>query len=643
MQHHLLRNLLLLVFLISFFTLQPTQAQHQPENNNWNFGNFNGLSFGPTGPVYTTSSRMSSSEAVSTISDAQGNLLFYSNGCNVWDRSNTPLPSTYSPAGELNGHRSTTQGALFVKDPAPGSTRYYLFTLDTYEEGPNQGLNYTVLDLTLRNGLGDIAPGGKNVPLPVGPPNLLTEKMVGVRHNNGRDTWIIVHGVQNNSFYSFLVTPTGVNPVPVISRVGQVHNEWVGQMKVSPDGRKLALGIALARNSAELLDFNNATGEVSNAVLLNSGSSWNYGTEFSPDNSKLYVFNYPNFADPTAYTAIRQYNLLAGSPAAIVSTAVDIPLARAPFMLSGMELGPDGKLYISRGPSEAMLTVINAPNELGLACSLQINGFALGPMHNTGNLQNFVRVPPMRLPELLITGSEVCQGSPSAFTGTLTLPLPLSNIRWNFGDPASGAANTATGLTPTHVFSAPGSYTVTLQADAATGGTPAMLPLSATYTVSVRPSPVLRLNVRATDTTVCFEKPLALRVLSPATGATYRWQDGSTADTYSASQAGRYAVEVSQAGCTSRAEIELRNGCPVLIPNIITPNGDGANDFLALKGLSASQWNLRIYNRWGREVYRQAGYANNWSASGQPDGLYYYLLTNPTDGRSYRGYVEVLR
>ncbi len=76
------------------------------------------------------------------------------------------------------------------------------------------------------------------------------------------------------------------------------------------------------------------------------------------------------------------------------------------------------------------------------------------------------------------------------------------------------------------------------------------------------------------------------------------------------------------------------------IPNILTPNGDGLNDKLQIKGLVDNLWSLTIYSRWGRQVYTATAYQQDWDPAGLPDGLYYYLLQHATD-RAYKGWVEV--
>lgn len=79
------------------------------------------------------------------------------------------------------------------------------------------------------------------------------------------------------------------------------------------------------------------------------------------------------------------------------------------------------------------------------------------------------------------------------------------------------------------------------------------------------------------------------------------------------------------------------------IPNIITPNNDQQNDCFVLKGFTPSEWSLRIFDRWGRPVYDQPRYDNRWSADGQSEGLYHYILLHSPSGERHQGWVEVVR
>ncbi len=79
----------------------------------------------------------------------------------------------------------------------------------------------------------------------------------------------------------------------------------------------------------------------------------------------------------------------------------------------------------------------------------------------------------------------------------------------------------------------------------------------------------------------------------------------------------------------------------VQVPNIITPNGDGKNDYFQISTAN-TQSKLEIYNRWGRKVYETSEYKNNWNGEGQASGVYYYLLTD-RNGAQTKGWLEVVR
>ncbi|MFA6277764.1 MAG: gliding motility-associated C-terminal domain-containing protein [Pedobacter sp.] len=86
----------------------------------------------------------------------------------------------------------------------------------------------------------------------------------------------------------------------------------------------------------------------------------------------------------------------------------------------------------------------------------------------------------------------------------------------------------------------------------------------------------------------------------------------------------------------------------VVVPNVITPNGDGKNDVFKIDGLELHPNNtLSIFNRWGNEVYRSNGsYKNDWNGNGLNEGTYYYLLKiKEKDGseRSTTGWITLIK
>lgn len=80
------------------------------------------------------------------------------------------------------------------------------------------------------------------------------------------------------------------------------------------------------------------------------------------------------------------------------------------------------------------------------------------------------------------------------------------------------------------------------------------------------------------------------------------------------------------------------------IPNIITPNSDGINDIFQIRGLeSVPDKKLIIYNRWGKTLYNNSDYQNDWGGENFSDGVYYYVLIVPGLEKEFNGTITILR
>jgi gliding motility-associated-like protein len=108
---------------------------------------------------------------------------------------------------------------------------------------------------------------------------------------------------------------------------------------------------------------------------------------------------------------------------------------------------------------------------------------------------------------------------------------------------------------------------------------------------------------------------------------------------------GTYAVRVTNAlGCFNEESLAVSfTFCEV--PNVITPNGDSANEYFELSGLEVEL--LEIYNRWGKKVYEKEGYTNEWHGQNQngnqlPDGTYYYYIKRQNEAVKI-GWILLLR
>jgi gliding motility-associated-like protein len=109
--------------------------------------------------------------------------------------------------------------------------------------------------------------------------------------------------------------------------------------------------------------------------------------------------------------------------------------------------------------------------------------------------------------------------------------------------------------------------------------------------------------------------------------------------------AGQYIVTVKDAaGCAYELDpILVPIDGTIYIPNVFTPNNDGINDIFYIRNLSEGEQNkLIITNRWGKEVYSNSNYQNNWGGDGAADGVYFYRL-QISGSAPITGWVEVMR
>ena len=91
----------------------------------------------------------------------------------------------------------------------------------------------------------------------------------------------------------------------------------------------------------------------------------------------------------------------------------------------------------------------------------------------------------------------------------------------------------------------------------------------------------------------------------------------------------------------------------LLIPEIISPNGDGKNDFLVISKIELFPDNtLSIFNRWGSLVYQKKAYKNDWGGKANvsstigngllPAGTYFIVLDfGDSVSKTYNGYIEL--
>lgn len=443
----------LLPLLVLF--LQSSILFSQGEANWWYFGQNAGMHFPFGPPVAVTGGMLNTMEGVAAASTAGGNLMFYTDGLTVRNSTHAVMAN----GNGLMGDPSSTQSAIIVQRPG-SNNEYFVFTAAAQGGG---AYRYSVIDMNMNGGLGAVT-ATKNV-LMYGP---CTERITAVKHCNNVDYWIITRHWGTNEFRVYLLTAAGVNPIPIVSAVGSVSTgstaNSIGHLKASHDGNKLAMATRYSTGGnaqqgfVELFDFNNTTGVVSNPLNLGF-HPYAYGVEFSPDGSRLYT----NQSQPCI---IFQFNMCAGSPGAIVASKTQV--GTSPNGWAGaLQLGPDNLIYHTRIYANSIAR-INSPNTLGVGCNYVDNAVMLsGGTQARAGLPNFPASYFSIYPPNI--SATVNMNNCLEATFNFTTPPPSctgsgvpQSVNWNFGDPGSGVNNFSNLNNPSHLFTGPGTYIITL-------------------------------------------------------------------------------------------------------------------------------------------------------------------------------------
>ncbi len=497
-----------------------------------------------------------------SVSDSSGMLLFYSDGGNVWNRNNTIMPN----GSGLNGFISQSH-SVFSVNSLNNPNIYYLFYIPLYGFGPilPQGLYYSIIDMQLDQGLGDIIPGMKNIPV------LGSEQsaswMSGTRHRNNHDIWLVVRNIQPNQYLAYKITENGIGSTPVISPSNvnatiDYPQNYGGVLKFSQDGSKLIV-CYINDTISEFCGFNNETGEVIpffTFLQKNKDAVYSVGTaEFSRNSQYLYCFSgLTNTVLNVPDGYLFQYNASLTDSLLFMSSQVIIDSVSSDIQLGALQLGPDGKIY---SPTWLMdsLSTINQPEIFGIGCNFMKHSISLNGMLCHSDLPQFLQKYKVFVH---YTGVN-CTNNLLSFSADIW--PPADTTLWNFGDPASGTANTSSFAAPSHSYTAPGTYTVTLYVRHNDNRTD-----TSRVPVTILPSPQPNAGP---DRSVCTGVSVTFDAGS-CTGCSYLWSAlpsgaivGAT-QTLTTSVAGVYEVAVTgPSGCAGRDTVQLAVTDPPVITN----------------------------------------------------------------------------
>lgn len=420
-------------------------AQHLKANV-WYFGDKAGMDFSMGHPTAITNSQMQAFEGTATISDDNGQVMFYTNGGSlpytggIWNRNHQLMPN--GNMASAGGCGSSFQSSLVVPLPRSTGNIYYMFTTDCIENGSQGGLRYNIIDMNMDGGLGDVVVKGQQLT------TRTDESLTAVQHANGIDYWIVTHKLRTDSFYVYHLNHTGIAGV-VKSKIGKVTPDYAGTLKASTNGERLVYS---GLNWTSLYHFNVETGEITDHVDLNQAS---YSAAFSPNCQYLYV------GDGIG-KKIYQYDLFNFDPA---STKKQVG-ATTSLGIGSMELGPDGRIYVARFTTSQYLGVIMDPDYDGTQCNYVDNGLYLGGKNSKGGLPTFPNswlggctsypeentsdhinhIINLRVSHLQATATELRWDAP-AYGQFVVMSRPMGETEWSLAE-VNAHSTTLEGLNP---------------------------------------------------------------------------------------------------------------------------------------------------------------------------------------------------
>lgn len=668
------RIILFLLLTISF------SVRGQNQNKNWHFGSGISINFNIL-PLSVVQSNIDVVESAAAVSDDNGQLLFYTSGHKIWNRNGTEMPNATGLLGNGpfsgyivgSGHRSIQ----IIRHPGnPG--QYYVVSGDAYEQA-TRNLLYSLVDMSLDNGLGDVVPTQKNVQVM----NNCSEFLNVFRGNDCSSYWLIARAeepVSARPVYAFKVDQNGFNPVPVISNpppnLGTPSFEELYQLN------DLETAVGVNKDRVIAINFDGNTGTFSNfqpvySFMSNNGLAHRPFT-LSLNRTKLYVVE--------SNVNVFQYDLDQIDNPAAFSNSRTLAITGTSTNFLDMRAGPDGHLYLlARGSNSNIARMTNAD----------------GPVSNTSYDNNFLEyMHPWMSPTAMgyyglgidvvyhpqpdtiyhpAKDTLLCLGESLVLQGSVT---NASGYKWNDGSSQ-----------PTLTVSAPGTYWVS-----------SIYQCQVTIDTFIVRNPAFTLQLPA-DTTICAGSAVLLDAYHPDFEA-YSWSTGATTPSITVSEAGKYSITVKNGKCTLADTFELKtqeaileishgdtticnispieliatcnipstyawsNGtpgpkitpsatgsytvtasnvcgtlskrvhitvkdcdCALLVPTAFSPNGDGLNDVFVPKiipGCNLSNYKLKVYNRYGQLIFstNQAGLGWDGTSQNRPaeQGVYYYKV-----------------
>lgn len=394
-------------------------ADYQGCDANWHFGYRVAIDWSGQ-PSLSFNLPMRAAEGCVSVSDSLGNLLFYSNGLQVYDQNNDTInPFPLSPSGFNNSANAGNSSRQMIYCPDPANTNeFYIFHNDGPVIGTPMNMRPHYSKVSVSGTQASMNSLTTNIPIPF--PNGvggLGERWEVLPHCNGTDYWILSAindsldpNNEHDSLAIMLVSqigithPNGASLQPKFVDVGYSFRGQGTQIASNSNGTQIAMP-AFNGTSAGilLLDFDRISGNLSVSnfyipfpTIVNQFKM--FSICFSPDDNSLYFIK--SSSVPNELGVI---DLSTGS----------ITILDNVYNFAAMEIAPDGNIWLThRSPPDwnYMGTIVN-PNTPSSAVILPHNLFLDPPGFNqnrggTGLPHRLIKhdSPPV-IPQIMVENS----------------------------------------------------------------------------------------------------------------------------------------------------------------------------------------------------------------------------------------------
>ena len=341
-----MKKFFLVICLWIFFS-----GYSQRENDNWYFGNKAAVNFSGTAPLVLNDNMLDIPFESGSVSDYAGNLLFYTDGKTVMTREHSQMQNGF----DLSQNGTNAQ-MVIVRSPQD-ENQYYIIVCSGGDNVSTNRISYSIVDMSQGNlgtnslPLGIVLSNTKNIPIPDEFGNIFGSHGVTVVPDILGNYWVLIPNPKGDKLYSYLISSSGFNTVPVVSNIPMTlvtpnsYNKIF--IKASPrlnfSNFSHYLSVMLYSgyyedNESHVLSFNSDTGLITPDYDLTVTSLFPLTADFNKNGEILYLGR-------TTDAKVYAVNLLLSNTSVVSKLVYDN--TDPTFMCKGIQRNSKNEIYVN--------------------------------------------------------------------------------------------------------------------------------------------------------------------------------------------------------------------------------------------------------------------------------------------------------